>query len=120
MGILTTSKRWERLLERDVRSVGLEHLNRAGVTSSGYTPAELHDVPANEVCAKLGQVAKTFVQDGADVIVLGCAGMAGLEDAVKAAVNDVVVLDPVKCAVQLASGLIAMGLQTSKLGLYGA
>ena len=123
-GIITTSRRWELLLAREVASVGMSHLNTAGVVSSGFSTSELHDLPHEQVKTTLGAVSKErLVQDpakAADVIVLGCAGMAGLEDAIRAECGDgVVVLDPVRCGLELAVTLCRLRAKTAKAGLYG-
>jgi allantoin racemase len=55
--------------------------------------------------------------DGAEVICLGCAGMAGIAERVSAEVG-VPVVDGVAAAVQLAQALHALGLRTSKVGFY--
>ena len=53
----------------------------------------------------------------AEVICLGCGGMAGLDEAVRQATG-VPVVDGVTAAVQLAESLVALGLSTSKIRTY--
>jgi allantoin racemase len=53
-------------------------------------------------------------EDGAEVIVLGCAGMAGMDRKIQEAL-DVPVLDGVVCALILASGFARYGVGTSKV-----
>lgn len=120
VGIITTSRRWEFLLARDVAAVGLASLNAAGVVSSGMLTSELHDLPLAQVRQTLGQVAldRLVNQRQADVIILGCAGMAGLEDAIQDACQGVTVLDPVKCGLEIAIGLVNIKAKTSKTGIY--
>ncbi len=48
---------------------------------------------------------------------LGCAGMAGLEQAVAVATG-VPVVDGVAAAVRLAESLVGLGLRTSKVRTY--
>jgi allantoin racemase len=60
---------------------------------------------------------RTLDEDGAEVVCLGCAGMAGLAEKVSAAVG-VPVVDGVTAAVRLAESLYALGLRTSKVGFY--
>jgi len=55
--------------------------------------------------------------DGAEVICLGCAGMAGLSEHVSRRIGAPVV-DGVTAAVRLAESLHALGLRTSKVGFY--
>ena len=56
-------------------------------------------------------------EDGAEVICLGCGGMAGLDEAVRARTG-VPVVDGVTAAVKLAESLVALGLSTSKVRTY--
>lgn len=66
-------------------------------------------------------VATTLVVErDADCILLGCAGMTDMLDAVEEAVkpHGAVVIDGVVAGVNLLSGLIRSGLKTSKRGLF--
>ena len=64
------------------------------------------------------RTAKAAVEeDGAEVIVLGCAGLAGLEKRLGERLG-VPVLDPVVCALFVAWGLARAGLTTSKARRY--
>lgn len=56
-------------------------------------------------------------EDGAEVIVLGCAGLAGLDKRLQARLG-VPVLDGVVCALIMASGMARYGVATSKAGRY--
>ena len=56
-------------------------------------------------------------EDGAEAVVLGCAGMADLARRFSDELG-VPVLDGVVCAVKLAESLVALGLRTSKVGGY--
>jgi allantoin racemase len=58
---------------------------------------------------------QAVLDDGAEVICLGCAGMAGLAERVSAQVG-VPVVDGVTAAVALAESLHTLGLRTSKVG----
>lgn len=64
------------------------------------------------------QAAKNAVEeDMAEVIVLGCAGMAGLDKRIQKKLG-VPVLDGVVCALIIASGLVKYGVSTSKIRRY--
>ena len=56
-------------------------------------------------------------QDGAEVIVLGCAGLAGMDRKIRETL-DLPVLDGVVCALILASGFARYGVGTSKVLYY--
>jgi allantoin racemase len=51
------------------------------------------------------------------VLVLGCAGMTGLDRRI-ATMLDIPVIDGVAAAVRLAESLVALGLKTSRAGSY--
>lgn len=121
VGILTTSPRWEPLLERDITAMGLSNKIAAGVVSSGLAVLDLEELPRSSVIKVLCTAAADVLQDrrGADVIILGCSGMAGLEAAIAEACQPgLVVLDPVRCGLELCLSLMRMGAKTSKVGLY--
>jgi allantoin racemase len=67
---------------------------------------------------KLFQAARAAVEeDRAEVIVLGCAGMTGLDKQMQKELG-VPVLDGVVCGLILASGLVKYGVSTSKARKY--
>jgi allantoin racemase len=67
---------------------------------------------------KIFQAARAAVrEDLAEVIVLGCAGMTGLDKRLQKQLG-VPVLDGVVCALILASGLVQYGVSTSKARRY--
>lgn len=57
------------------------------------------------------------VEDGAEVVILGCAGLAGYADDVEAATG-MKVLDPSPIALKTAEMLVCLGLKHSKRGLF--
>jgi allantoin racemase len=64
------------------------------------------------------QAAKTALkQDMAEVIVLGCAGLAGLDRRLAEQLGDPV-LDGVVCALIIATGLVKYGVSTCKVRGY--
>jgi allantoin racemase len=115
--IVTTSPRWEPLLADGLRSLGL-HERCASVRSSGLAVLDLDRLPHQEVLHRLAQQAELAVShDGAEVIILGCAGMAGLQDAVADTVK-VPVIDAVGAGVSLVGALALTRARTSKHNLY--
>jgi allantoin racemase len=116
-GIVTTSPRWQPLLGEGLKLLGVES-RCASVRSSGLAVLDLDRLPREEVCARLADEARTAVeQDGAEVILLGCAGMAGLQEAVASAVH-VPVVDAVWAGVTMVGALARAGAHTSKRNLY--
>ena len=66
------------------------------------------------------QAAKLAIEeDMAEVIVLGCAGMTGLDKKLQKKL-DVPVLDGVVCALIIATGLVKYGVSTSKIRRYNS
>lgn len=121
VGILTTSPRWEPLLEQDIAALGLTKKNQAGVVSSGLSALDLEELPRSSVIKVLCTAAADVLQDrrGADVIIQGCGGMLGLEVAIADACQPgLVVLDPMRCGLELCLALIRLGARTSKVGIY--
>lgn len=79
--------------------------------------------PENEMCNcseedKFLEAAKLAIEeDMAEVIVLGCAGMAGLDRSMEEKLG-VPVLDGVVCSLIIVSGLVKYGVSTSKVRRY--
>lgn len=115
-GIVTTLDRTVPLIEDRLLLAGLNS-RCAGVVASGLGVLELEESPERAVQAIVAK-AKGLVEDrGAEVICLGCGGMAGLDEKVREATGTPVV-DGVAAAVTLAEGLVRMGLKTSKVRTY--
>ncbi|WP_296277149.1 aspartate/glutamate racemase family protein [Pseudomonas sp. UBA7530] len=74
---------------------------------------ERPDTVLMETMARQAHEARDL--EGAGAIVLGCAGMAGLKEALTEAVG-IPVIDGVAAAVKLAESLVELGLGTSKHG----
>ncbi len=76
------------------------------------------DDPASGARGKLSaEIERAMAQDGAEAIVLGCAGMADLAASL-AHEHGLPVIDGVAAAVKLADALVALGHATSKRGPY--
>lgn len=111
--VVTTLDRAVPMIEDRLRLAGL--LERcASIRSTGLSPLELEVDPDATVKAIVEQAGLAIEQDGAEVICLGCAGMAGVEEKAE---NDlaVPVIDGVAAAVGLAETLVRLGLRTSKV-----
>ena len=67
--------------------------------------------------AIVAEARKAVEEDHAEVICLGCAGMAGLEEAITGELR-VPVIDGVGAAVRLAEAVVGLGLKTSKRSTY--
>jgi allantoin racemase len=115
--IVTTSPRWQPLLVEGIKLLGVG-ARCASVRSSGLAVLDLDRLPADQVCTRLAEEARLAVEvDGAEVILLGCAGMAGLQESVASAAG-VPVVDAVWAGVIEVGALARAGAQTSKRNLY--
>jgi allantoin racemase len=113
-GVVTTLARSVPVLENNLLRYGLDR-RCARVRATDVPVLEL-DNPASNARARIGaEIAHALEQDGAEAIVLGCAGMADLAASLSAEFG-VPVIDGVAAAVVLAEGLAAIGLRTSKRG----
>lgn len=119
-GIICSGPRSRYTLEDSVRSSGFANFC-VGVRSCDLGVLGFQERPKQEVLRIMGQVGKELVADGADVILLGCAGMADMKSAVEEAVGDEVqVIDGVVAGVHHLIGLCRMGSQTAKKGAYAS
>lgn len=114
--VITTLRRSVPAIEDRLKLAGL--LDRcASVRASGMSTLE---VDADQRGAARGIVEQARIaveQDHAEAICLGCAGMAGLEQAITAELG-VPVIDGIGAAVRLAEAVVGLGLATSKVSTY--
>lgn len=114
--VVTTLDRTVPLIEDRLKLAGLD-ARCASVRASGLGVLELESDPERAVAAIVAQARAAVEQDKAEVICLGCGGMAELEAAVSAATG-VPIVDGVRAAVAIAEGLVRMGLSTSKVRTF--
>lgn len=114
--VVTTLDRAVPLIEDRLLLAGLDR-RCASVRASGLAVLELEADPERAVEAIVEQAAAAVRDDHAEVICLGCGGMAELESAVRARTG-VPVVDGVAAAVTVAEGLVRMQLSTSKVRTY--
>jgi allantoin racemase len=114
--ILTTYPERVPSKERHVVSHGF------GSVLASVRPLEMSvlemDAEPERTKARILEVATAAVQeDGAEVIVLGCAGLAGYAHDIAQELK-VVVLDPSPIAIKMAEMFVTLGLKHSKRGIY--
>ena len=78
---------------------------------------ELDADPEGAIRGIVEQARIAVTQDHAEAICLGCAGMAGLEEAITTELG-VPVVDGIGAAVRLAEAVVGLGLKTSKVSTY--
>ena len=114
--VITTLRRSVPAIEDRLKLAGL--LDRcASVRASGMSTLEVDADPRGAVRGIVEQARIAVEQDHAEAICLGCAGMAGLEQAITAALG-VPVIDGIGAAVRLAEAVVGLGLATSKVSTY--
>jgi allantoin racemase len=114
--VVTTLSRSVPLLENNLLRYGLER--RCARVRATEVPVLELDNPASNARKKIAdEIARALTEDGAEAVVLGCAGMADLA-ALLGTEFDVPVIDGVGAAIVMAEGLAAIGLRTSKRGGY--
>lgn len=114
--VVTTLARSIPSIQENLRSAGL--LDRcASIRATNLSTLELEQ-DENRTRERLTAEARRAVdEDNAEVICLGCAGMAGLDKELEQALG-VPVVDGVVAAVKLAEGLHDYGVTTSKIGAF--
>jgi allantoin racemase len=114
--IVTTNEEWEPLLWDAVRHYGLAE--RCASIRSTHMPVLALEEDPEDTYDLIAKTAKLAVEeDGAEVICLGCAGMAGLDKHLEKEL-DVPVLDGVVCALKLVEGFVGYEVKTSKRRAY--
>ena len=110
--VVTTLSRSVPVIENNLLRYGLDR--RCARVRATDVPVLALDDPASGARAKIAaEISRALEHDGAEAIVLGCAGMADLAASL-AAEFGVPVIDGVAAAVVLAEGMAALGLKTSK------
>jgi len=114
--VVTTLDRTVPLIEDRLRLSGLWD-RCASVRASGLAVLELEESPERALEAIVRQAELAVSEDRAEVICLGCGGMAGLDEQIRQRTG-VPVIDGVSAAVKVAESLVRLGLSTSKVRTY--
>jgi len=112
--VVTTLSRSVPALERLAQRYGMA--DRCRVRAAGVPVLALED-PDSGAVDRVRDHVRRAVEEGAESIVLGCAGMTDLARSLTDEMG-VPVVDGVSAAVKLVEGLLALGLRTSKVGGY--
>lgn len=114
--LITTRKERVAAKYEHVAMLGLNE-KLASVRSLNLTVAETDADPGLTKRRSLELARQAAEEDGAEVIVLGCAGMAGYAEDIEKALGTVV-LDPSSVALKMAEAIADLGLRHSKRALY--
>ncbi|MCI8608725.1 MAG: aspartate/glutamate racemase family protein [Firmicutes bacterium] len=114
--ILSVLDRSVRITEELVYSYGAERRCRS-VRATGLSVLEFDRDPAAGMAALRREAEKAVREDGAECILLGCAGFVDFVAELREALG-VPVLDGVVPAVKMAEALVGAGLTTSKVNTF--
>ena len=117
-GVVTTLARSVAPIEHNLVRYGLAS-RCTGVRAANVAVLELEKPGSNARRKIEAEIGRAIGDDGAEAIVLGCAGMTDLAREL-AQIAGVPVLDGVACAVVLAEGLARLALRTSKVNSYAS
>ncbi|MGM4911002.1 aspartate/glutamate racemase family protein [Rhizobium sp. 768_B6_N1_8] len=115
--VVTTLERSRVLIDNLVRRYGMG--SRAKVRASDIPVLELEDAASGAIGKLRAEIERALSEDGAEAIVLGCAGMTDLARELQD-IYGVPVIDGVAAAVKQAEALVSLGLSTSKRGSYAS
>ena len=110
--IVTTLKRTCGIARHLVERYGMTGCCR-GIRATELAVLDLEDETSDARRVIVEECRRARDEDDADSIVLGCAGMADLADAIASEIR-IPVIEGVTAAVKFVEGLVAMGLKTSK------
>jgi allantoin racemase len=116
--VVTTLSRSIAAIETNLLKYGLA--SRCAKVRACEVPVLALDDPASNASVRIGEeIERAKCEDNAEVIVLGCAGMADLAARLSEQ-HGLPVIDGVTSAVKLAVALGVLGLKTSKIRTYAA
>lgn len=114
--IMTPRKARIPTKREEVHGFGLDYY-LASVRSLDLSVAET-DADPEKTKQRVFEEAKIAVeQDGAEVIILGCAGMAGYAPELEEKLN-IKIIDPTAVALKIAEAIVDLDLTHSKIGIY--
>ncbi|WOD09167.1 aspartate/glutamate racemase family protein [Marinomonas sp. GJ51-6] len=116
-GIVTTLSRTLPASEHLLQKYGHKQ-HCSGVRASDIPVLELENLAPEAYQLLKNECLEAINLDGAEAIVLGCAGMSNLVEKLSQELP-VPIIDGVTAAVKLAESLHQLGLRTSKAGHYG-
>jgi allantoin racemase len=116
--IVTGGHRWGPMLEEFVAAIGLA-TNLASVRTVDALGADIAAKPEDAIESLASAGRKAVQEDGADVVVLGGLGLAGLAERIRAEVP-VPVIDNVVASIRVAEAAATLGVAKAKSGSFSA
>jgi len=117
-GVVTTMTRTLPASEHLLQRYGYQHLC-SGVRATDIAVLDLENIDDDVYRELKAECEKALFEDGAEALVLGCAGMSDLTEKLSADLK-VPIIDGVCAAIKLAESLHQLGLKTCKIGQYGS
>lgn len=114
--VMTEQRPRVAMKKRHIRRYELFH-RMASIRPLELSVAELAADPEGTKAAGIKLARRMIEEDGAEVIIMGCAAMAGYSDDLERELQ-VPVLDPLKVTLKLTEAFVDMGLTHSHIGLY--
>jgi len=115
--VISPTRKTAVQVELHARALGIEH-RLASVVGLDIAVLDLERDVEKTVKAVV-KASKKAVQDGAEVIVLGCTGLAYMADEIRKRLN-VPLIEPASLALKIAESLVDLRLKHSKVALYGS
>jgi allantoin racemase len=116
--VVTTLARSVPAIEHNLVRYGLAS-RCARVRASDVAVLELEEKGSLARSKLSAEIGRAVAEDSCEAIVLGCAGMADLAEALSAQ-HGLPVVDVAAAAVKLCESLVALGLKTSRRGGYAS
>ncbi|MGB3387091.1 MAG: aspartate/glutamate racemase family protein [Pseudaminobacter sp.] len=116
--VITTLSRSVPILRNNLDMHGLSR-KCASILATGVPVLALENASGEVLQGINATIRMAIERDGAEAIVLGCAGMAGMTRQLSQTYG-IPFIDGVASAVGLAAGLVRMGIATSRHGLYAS
>lgn len=116
--VVSVLDRSRKVTEDAVKAYGAESFCRS-IRTTGLSVLEFGRDPEKGLAALTQQSKKAVEEDGAECVLLGCAGFVDFVDALRNELG-VPVLDGVMPAVKFAEALVKMGTKTSKANTWKA
>ena len=114
--IVTSNRRWEPLLEEAVTRYGYS-AKCVAVKSCLDRVLDLEQGDGSGPRERVKLAAEEAMAEGAEAIILGCCGMAGLKEELENYLK-IPVIDPIDAGIMMASTLVDLNLKTSKANYY--
>jgi len=114
--VISPTKKTALQVELHARELGIEE-RLASVIGLEIPVLELERDEEKTIKAVV-KASEKAVKDGAEVIALGCTGMAYMADEIRKQLN-VPLIEPASLTLKIAEALVDLGLRHSKFALYG-